>query len=363
MPYKSGYKSKRKYAKKTYKKRNYRKKVKKVATRSMKLYSRPSDDIATMLRRPRQFLKLYSDINVYKQTTSRLAPGASALYAVFGNGPIPDVSATAGNMGVSSYDYDDPPIVGNHILNGLPQYANYYSMGRVHASRLTIKLINQLGGYYDNAGNKTQLAGSSDLRVALFALPWGDYQTAKGFVAFPDNSPATISAYSWEQIKSIPGVKTCILTNPYGSRAECSLTCKGKTKKIFNKDSLRDAESANFTLTTGTQVDDWTNAYPFMGWGFYIAVYNYSFDDGTSYAAACYDIDAKMTSFVEIWDRNQIVEDLVTADGALKVKRISGAVAKPAAKVKENISPLPPKSDPIEDLKLSLKRTMKSLTI
>lgn len=360
MPYKKSYKSKRKNAGRTYKKRVYKKKK---GYKKAKLYSRPSDDIATMLRRPRQFLKLYSDINVYKQTTSRLAPGASALFAVFGNGPIPDVSATAGNMGVNAYDYDNAPVAGNHILNGLPQYANYYAMARVHASRLTIKLVNQLGGYYDNAGNKTQVAGSSDLRVALFAMPWGDYQTANGFVSFPDNAPSVIATYSWEQIKSIPGVRTAILTNPYGSKAECTLSLKGKTKKIFNKDSLRDAESANFDISTGTTVTDWTNSYPFMGWGYYIAVYNYSFDDGTSYAAACYDIDAKMTSYVEIWDRNQIVEDLVTADGAFKLKRTKKVVAKPSAKVKE-IKTIPsPKSDAIDDLRLSLKKTLKCMTV
>jgi len=190
------------------------------------------------------------------------------------------------------------PAAGQNLWNGLTEFAQYYGNARLHSCTIRVRLtVDTFGSSGDNLS----------VRAALIALP----MTLDGSNAYPANTPNAISRLTWAQLRSAPGVRTCVLGTLQGSGSTRTLRASGTTKRMFDKGDIRDDPTgANNVQLSGTlDSADWRN--PNNVWAFVLNLY--SDDPNNNANGALVAVDAKLTGVWELYNRILITEVSLTS--------------------------------------------------
>lgn len=211
---------------------------------------------------------------------------------------------------------------GDTIWSGMLQGAAFFRLARLHRAsisvRATVESISTAGG-----GALTE-----SVRLALIPVPI----RVDGMTSTSTYTLYTGDTYTFDDVRSIRGARTMVLSNPLANRTTGTLHARGATAPMMGKRFIADAGSYNLQPVTNpsgtvayssynvimgdvTAVDglplptytSWAN--PFDQWGF---VFQMWFDSLVSNEYATITLDIKMRGLWEFYDRELVSLSLAT---------------------------------------------------
>lgn len=258
-----GKKTNKKYPKKTYKKgKNTSRKYK----RTFK-----SNYGQTQIKAPVQARETFVILPFLKTYQQSIAASSSQSYAVLGNSLVPFPTAYSGIK----------PNVGDVWVSGVQEYANFYNLYKVLASKIQIQY--------------TAISSSNILRVVFIPVQAGGGETTGLSIA---DRITELDAMTYDALAMQPYAQSKTLGISTGGNATMFIKCFRKTKHMLGIKDTKDALNYNILPeSTGGGANSSINTGSVNSFFYYTRIFN------ISAAAQSVELEIKLQYFTQLSGR------------------------------------------------------------